>query len=169
MVWNSSGKNTFNANSSGEVSASKQYDLPATATNGGSCAPNGTVASSTDGSGKLMSCVNGTWTGVQSGGFSNSYQMAVSNGAMYQNTNPGPMFVATLCNQTPKSSGYTENVTLTVYNQSGAQTSQSNGQVQEGGSDANFNANPSTSAMIPPGYYFAVTGSNMSCSLMVAE
>ncbi|MGE4482980.1 shufflon system plasmid conjugative transfer pilus tip adhesin PilV [Acidocella sp.] len=139
------------------------------ANQGGGCNPNGEIAANANGSGQLMACVNGTWQAAGGTGFTQSYQMGVGNGTWYQNTGSGPMFLASNCNSTPYSSGYVENVTIIVRNQAGQQISSSNGQIQEGGSDANFAGIPSASAIVPAGDYFDVVGSNMSCSLMVTR
>lgn len=136
---------------------------------GWSCNPNGEIAANANGSGQLMACVNGAWQAAGGTGFTQSYQMNVNNGTMYQNTGSGPMFIASSCGGTPNRSGYVENVTLHVFNQAGQQVSLSDGQVAEGGSDANFSAAPSASAIVPAGYYFAVTGQNMACQLMVTR
>jgi hypothetical protein len=136
---------------------------------GAGCSPNGEIAANANGTGQLMACVNGTWQAAGGTGFTQSYQMGVGNGTWYQNTGSGPMFLASNCNATPYSSGYVENVTIIVRNSAGQQISNSNGQVQEGGSDANFAGIPSASAVVPAGDYFDVVGSNMSCSLMVTR
>jgi hypothetical protein len=136
---------------------------------GWGCGPNGEIAANADGSGQLMACVNGQWKAAGASGFTQSYQMGVGNGAWYQNTGSTPEFISSNCNNTPYSSGYVENVTIIVRNSSGQQVSSSRGQVQEGGSDSNFAAAPSASAIIPPGYIFDVVGSNMACSLSVTR
>lgn len=140
-----------------------------TANPGNPCTPNGEIAAEANGSGSLMACVNSQWQQAGENGFTQSYQMGISNGSWYQNTGPGPMFIASSCNGTPPSAGYVENVTIIVRNRAGQQVSSSVGQIQEGGSDANFSGIPSASAIVPNGYFFDVVGSNMACSLMVTR
>jgi hypothetical protein len=164
-VWNNAGANVFNASSTGEVSAAKQFDLPTIATLGSGCSPSGAIAASS--SGALLSCVYGVW--ASNSAFSATHQMGIANGSYYQNTGATPAFIATWCNTTPNSSGYTENVSIYVTTPSGGVLSQTNGQVAEGGSDANFQAAPSASAIVPPGDDFMVNGQNMSCSLAYTQ
>jgi hypothetical protein len=164
-VWNNAGVNAFNASSTGEVSASKQFDLPTIATLGGACTPNGAIAASS--SGALLSCVNGVW--ASNSAFAATHQMGISNGTYYQNTGATPAFIATWCNNTPNSSGYGEEVDIYVTTPGGGVLSETRGRVAEGGSDANFAAAPSASAIVPPGDDFMVNGQNMSCSLAFTQ
>jgi len=144
------------------------------AVQGYGCSPNGEIAANANGTGQLMSCVNGTWQSATGSGFSQSYQIGVNNGQFYNNPGPGPMFLSTNCNNMAYGGGAAENVRINVYNQYGAQVSSSFGQVQQGGSDAHFAAAPSASAIVPPGYYYSVSGfymygSGLACSLMVTK
>ncbi len=159
------GNAQFWANSTGEAGVTKQMDLPTNATIGNACAPNGAIAAAS--SGALLSCVNAVW--AANSAFAATHQMGIANGRYYQNTLATPAFIATWCNGTPFSSGYMENVTIYVTTPSGAVLSQTNGQVQEGGSDANFSAAPSAAAIVPPGDDFMVTGQHMSCSLAYTQ
>lgn len=141
---------------------------------GWGCSPNGEIAANANGSGELMSCVDGRWKAAGSSGFTQTYQMGVSNGTWYRNNGSTPMFLASSCGNTYNGSGGMENVQINVFNQGGQQVADSRGQVAEGGSDANLQAAPSASAIVPPGYYFAVNGfymysNGLNCSLMVTR
>jgi hypothetical protein len=155
----------FWAASTGESGTSKQFDLPTNASIGSGCSPNGAIAASS--TGVTLSCVSGAWTA--NSGFTQSYQIGVSNGERWYNTGSTPMFVSTYCNPTPNSSGYVENITLDVLTPFGVQYAASQGQVAEGGSDANFAAAPSASVMVPAGWSFITSGTNESCTLLVSQ
>lgn len=143
-------------------------DAGGSAIAGNGCPTNGVIASSANGTGELMACVSGEWEPATSG-FNNSYQTGVAAGAWYKNTSGLPMFLASYCALTGLGYGYPENVTIYVINSAAQIVSYSQGQVSEGGSDAQFNAAPSTSAMVPAGDWYSVNGHDMSCSLMVTD
>lgn len=169
------GGNAFYANASGNAGVANTFTagasvaLGSTATSGAVCSPNGSIAASSAGTGALMVCVSGKWTGAQSGSFGASHQFAPVAGQPYSNAAATPMFLSSLCAATPGANGYYEQVLIYLYDTAGNFVSQAYGQVQEGGSDAHFSAAPSTSVIVPAGYSFIVGGGNMNCSFMVVQ
>jgi hypothetical protein len=156
----------FQIATGGQFQTNQTITPGAVASAGAGCSPNGAIAGSVSGNGQILDCVNGVWSSF--GGFTQSFQMGVGNGEGFTNTSGGPEFVSTFCQPTPSVSGFLENVTIDVFGPPGL-VSNSQGQVQEGGSDANFSAAPSTSAIVPAGDAFSVSGDNMNCSVMVTE
>ena len=169
------GGNAFYANASGNAGVANTFTvggsvaLGGTATSAAACSPNGSIAASSAGTGALMVCVSGKWTGAQSGSFGSSYQFTPVVNQSYANTAATPMFLSSWCAPTPYANGYYEQVWIYLYNAAGNFVSQTLGQVQEGGSDAHFSASPSTAFIVPAGYSFVVSGGNVNCSFMVVQ
>jgi hypothetical protein len=147
-----------------QVSLTQPLALPADFEPGQGCT-SGTIAAEA-GTGTMLSCTNGIWG--TPGGFSQTFQMGASNGEVFANTSGGPEFVSTFCQTTPVSSGFQEQVLFDIFSPSGL-VSQSQGVVEEGGADADTQQAPSTSAIIPAGDQFSVSGEHFNCSLMITE
>ena len=130
---------------------------------GGPCSPNGALATNNNGTGQLMTCVNGTWQSPGGGSFSHISTAYIGNGYHYfSNNNSSPMFVSTNC---PLGSGgsFLEAIQIGY---DGIVSSEGDGNSSKG---FHFGYIPGATAIIPPFTNFYINmwdiGSYFACTV----
>jgi len=126
------------------------------------------MAAQGEGSGNILTCINGTWSGSQP--FTSATTIGVETGAWYSNPSAKPMFVSTICPNSPFSEGYIEALDAYIADINGASWHAGHSQIQEGGSGARLAAAPFISFIVPPQGRFTIYSSagNSSASFCQA-
>ncbi|MDE1900861.1 MAG: hypothetical protein KGI37_04345 [Alphaproteobacteria bacterium] len=133
---------------------------------GNACSTEGTLAYDPSNHEPVYCSKSAVWTAMAGGAtFSSMSSFAPASGVLYANSTGAAVFLSSVCPNSPFKSGYHETVDFYVYDSAGNTVQASHGQIQEGGSDANFSAAPYASVMVPANDKWSIvwSPSNIAC------